>query len=288
VVPAGPPISATTTLVGVIGDPIAHSLSPLLYNTAFAAAGLDWVCLAFRVPAGGAAGALTGVRSLGLAGLSVTMPHKQDVAGLVDECTGPAGRLGAVNCVISREGRLVGDNTDGSGFLGALVRGAGFAAAGRRCVVAGTGGAARAVVLALAGAGAAEVAVVGRSPRAAAVAAGLAGPAGRVGAPEDAAGADLVVDATPVGMADSPGADGVPVIDPGLLGAGQVVCDLVYHPLTTPWLAAAAARGAVTVGGLGMLVHQAAEQFERWTARTAPVEAMWAAVSAAPIASTGT
>ncbi len=148
-------LSAATTVVGVMGDPVAHSLSPLLHNTAFAELGLDWVSVGFKVPAGQAAGALAGVRALGLAGISVTMPHKSEVARLVDECTPEASHLGAVNCVVRAGERLVGDNTDGRGFLASLERGAGFSPDGRRCLVVGAGGAARAVIAALAGAGAA-------------------------------------------------------------------------------------------------------------------------------------
>ena len=169
-------------MVGVIGHPVRHSLSPLLHNTAFAALGLDWVSLAFEVAPGEAAAALGGMRALGVAGLSVTMPHKAEVAALVDECSEVAATLGAVNCVTNRDGTLRGDNTDGAGFLASLERAVGLSPEGRRCLVVGAGGAARAVVLALAGAHAAAVAVVNRtSARAAGVAAlaGDAGPGGR-------------------------------------------------------------------------------------------------------------
>ncbi|MGH9109316.1 MAG: shikimate dehydrogenase [Acidimicrobiales bacterium] len=271
-----PAVSAATTVVGVIGDPVAHSLSPLLHNTAFAALGLDWLSVGFRVRAGEAGPAVAGMRALGIAGLSVTMPHKSDVAALVDRCTAVAERLGAVNCVARQDGLLVGESTDGAGFVESLRRGAAFDPAGRRCLVVGAGGAARAVVLALAGAGAAEVAVVNRTPERAAVAAALAGDRGRVAVPAEAAGADLVVDATPAGMTGAAAKGDRPLVDPELLGPGQVVADLVYHPPVTAWLAAAAAQGATTVGGLGMLVHQAAAQVRRWTGLAPPVEAMWA------------
>ncbi len=278
-----------TTVAGVIGDPIAHSLSPLLFNTAFAALGLDWLMAAFTVPTGQAAGALEGMRALGLGGLSVTMPHKSEVARLVDECTPMASALAAVNSVRNVDGRLVGDNTDGAGFLEALRRSSGFDPAGRRCVVVGAGGAARAVVLALVTAGAAEVVVVNRTRERAEAAAALGGGRGRVGTAADATGADLVVDATPVGMAGvSPVASVASLVDPDMLGPGQVAVDLVYHPRVTPWLEAASRRGATTVGGLGMLVHQAAAQLTWWTGEVAPVEAMWSAVSQAVDEGTGT
>jgi len=271
--------SAASAVVGVIGHPVGHSLSPLLHNAAFDALGLDWVSVAFSVPAGEAAAALAGMRALGVVGLSVTMPHKHDAADLVDECTPVAQRLGVVNCVTQSDGRLLGDSTDGAGFVASLRR-AGFDPAGRRCLVVGAGGAARAVILALADAEAVEVVVVNRTVVRAEEAAALAGGRGRVGQVADVAGADLVVQATPVGM------DGVDVgptsvpFDPLLLHRGQVVADLVYHPMVTPLLAAARAQGADTVGGLGMLVHQAALAIERWTGRRAPVEAMWAAATA--------
>ena len=273
---AGPGLSAATTVVGVMGDPVAHSLSPRLHNVAFAALGLNWVSVGFLVPPGAAAPAVAGLRALGVAGCSVTMPHKAAVAGLVDECTEVARRLEAVNCVVRRDGRLLGDNTDGAGFVASLARGAGFDPSGRRCLVAGAGGAGRAVVLALAESGAAEVVVVNRSPDRAARAAALAGPVGRVGSADEAGGMDLVVDATPAGMGGTP--EVAAPVDPGQLGPGQVAADLVYHPAVTDWLAAAAAAGATTLGGLGMLVHQAALQVARWTGREAPVAAMWAAV----------
>ncbi len=269
--------SGTTTLVGVIGDPVRHSLSPLLHNTAFAALGLDWVSVAFPVPDGQAGPALAAVLPLGIAGLSVTMPHKGVVAHLVDECTPEAARLGAVNCVVARAGRLVGENTDGRGFLEALARGSGWTPSGRRCLVVGAGGAARAVVAALADAGAAEVVVVARRAEPALEAAALAGGSGRVGSARDAPDAELVVNATPVGMVAGPGA---PLVAAELLGPGQVVVDLVYEPAETEWMAAATARGATVLGGLGMLVHQAAAQLALWTGREPPVEAMWEAVRA--------
>ncbi len=281
-----PALSAATTVVGVIGDPVAHSLSPRLHNAAFAALGLDWVSVGFRVRRGEAADALMGVRALGIRGLSVTMPHKDTVAAAVDRRTPLAERLGAVNCVSNQDGLLVGDSTDGPGLVAALRRGADFDPAGRRCLVVGAGGAARAVVAALADAGAAEVIVVNRTGSRGVAAALLAGPVGRPGVPGDAEGCDLVVDATPAGMggvAESGGANSERgqkpwALDPALLGPDQLAVDLVYHPAVTPWLAAVAGRGARTLNGLGMLVHQAALQVEWWTGCPAPVDAMWRSV----------
>jgi len=268
-----------------MGEPVSHSLSPLLHNAAFDALGLDWVSVGFPVPTGAVRDALEGMRALRIAGLSVTMPHKEAAHDAVDDTTAVAKRLGAVNCVTRRGDRLVGDSTDGEGFLAALRRGVGFEPHGRPCLVVGAGGAARAVVVALADAGAAEVVVVNRTPARAERAAALAGPAGRVGSRQDVAEADLVVQATPLGMAGGVGASDAggaydQLLDPDQLHLGQVVVDLVYHPARTALLEAAAARGAVIANGLGMLVHQAALAVERWTGRAAPVEAMWEAAAA--------
>lgn len=272
--------TAATTIVGVIGDPVGHSLSPLLHNTAFAVLGLDWVSVGFQVPAGAVAEALAGMRALQIAGLSVTMPHKADAAELVDERTAVAEQLHAVNCVQRSGDRLVGDNTDGAGFLAGLRRGAALDPGNCRAMVIGAGGAARAVILALAEAGATEVVVVARTRVRAEAAAALAGDRGRVGSSGDAPGMDLVVDATPAGMGGF--AAGAPFVDAALLGPGQVAVDLVYDPPITAWLATAAAHGATVVGGLGMLVHQAEAQLAAWTGAVPPVEAMWdAAVQAA-------
>ncbi len=283
---AGP----ATRLVGVIGSPIAHSLSPLLHNAAFVALGLGdtWRSLAFDVPRGQAAEALATMRRADISGLSVTMPHKAEVAALVDQCTAVARRLGAVNCIVNGDGVLLGTNTDGAGFVASLARGAAFVPAGKRCLVIGAGGAARAVVLALAEAGASQVAVLNRTPARAATAAELAGPVGSVvpagesALVEAAQAADLVVNATPFGMAGAspPGAQPW-LVAPELLRTGQVAADLVYTPRPTPWLLAAAAAGAQGVDGLGMLVHQAAAQLELWTGERVPVEAMWRAAEAA-------
>jgi shikimate dehydrogenase len=272
-------------LVGVIGSPIAHSLSPALHQAAFRALGLsDWQSFAYEIPPGRAGEALGEVRSAGLRGISVTMPHKADVAALVDECSDVARRLNAVNCVVNRDGILFGTNTDGQGFVASLERGAAFSVAGRRCLVIGAGGAARAVVLALSDAGASEVAVMNRTESRAEEAAALAGPVGRVAEMGDdsaVAAADLVVNATPVGMSDGGGNGGEDwLVSPDSLHTGQVAADLVYVPRPTPWLAAASDRGVTAVDGLGMLVHQAAAQIELWTGQPAPVAAMWESVTA--------
>lgn len=266
--------SATTRVAAVIGDPVRHSLSPVLHNAAFRALGLDWAYLAFEVAEGDVEEAVRGARALGVEGLSVTMPHKESVARAVDRLSPIAERLGAVNTVFRVAGDLVGESTDGQGFLDALRADQGYEPSGRRCLVVGSGGAARAVILALADAGAAEVIVVGRSPERVARAVDVAGPRARPGRAEEVEGADLVVNATPVGMEGHPAG---PALDPALLGPDQVVVDLVYHPVATPLVVEARERGAVAVGGLGMLVHQAGHAFRLWTGQEPAREAMSAA-----------
>jgi shikimate dehydrogenase len=279
-------------VAGIIGDPVDHSLSPVLHNAAFREMGLDWVYVAFHVSTGQGGDAVQAMRALGISGLSVTMPHKaaaaSALAGLGPDqgSLGPtARRLGVVNTVSwagpAGSGPLLGDSTDGPGFIISMVEDEGFDPAGRRCVVLGAGGAARSVTLALADRGASSVAVAARNPPAASDCAALAGDRGRHLAASDGealsaevAGADLIVNATPVGM----NGEAMPLgMDAGSLRPGQFVADLVYSPAVTPLISAARARGASASNGLGMLIRQAALQFETWTGRRAPLEVMSAA-----------
>jgi shikimate dehydrogenase len=251
-----------------------------MHNAAFRALELDWVYVAFDVAPGRVASALNSAEALGIEGLSVTIPHKETVASVLDKLSPLATALGAVNTVVREpDGSLRGENTDGPGFLRALEHDEGFDPAAKRCVVIGAGGAARAVVKSLADAGAAEVVVVNRTPERAEAVAALAGRCGRVGAAAEAAAADLVVNATPIGMAGT-GTEAEVPLDPTPLGTGQLVVDLVPNPPITRLVEEARAQGAVAVNGLGMLVHQAALAFRMWTGEPAPVAVMSAAALA--------
>jgi len=264
-------IGGHTTVAAVIGDPVRHSLSPAIHNAAFAAVGLDWVYVALPVGAGDAAAAVDAMRTLGLGGMSVTMPHKDGVAAAADERSDAVEALGAANCLVRvDDGRVRAENTDGVGFLAGLEADAGFDVGGRRVVVLGAGGAARAVVHACAVGGVSAVTVVNRTGPRAAAAAALAGSVGRVGEAADVANADLVVNATSVGMS---GDRSMPC-DPALLGAGQLVVDLVYEPVETPWLCALRGSGVDVHNGLSMLVGQAAAAFTLWTGVEAPITTM--------------
>jgi shikimate dehydrogenase len=246
-------------IAGVIGWPVEHSLSPALHNAAFQAGGIAAHYAAFAVAPGRAPAALAAVRTLGLLGLSVTTPHKEDVAAHVDELSAAAAALRSVNTVVvAGEGHLVGHSTDGDGFVASL-QAEGVTVSGAGVAVLGAGAAARSLVDALGRAGATDVAIVNRNEARAEAAAALA-PVARVGGPVDVTGADIVVNATSVGMGttESP-------IDVALLRADQVVSDLVYHPLDTAFLRAARALGCRALDGLGMLVHQAVLQQVLWT-----------------------
>ena len=273
----------TPQVAAVIGDPARHSRSPAIHNAAFAATGIDWVFTAFEVPAGGGGAALEAMRALRLAGLSVTMPLKAEVAEAADERDEEVAVLGAANCIVPvDDGRLRAANTDAAGFMSGLRADAGVEPDGLRVALLGAGGAARAVAWGLAAAGAADVAVINRTPSRAQAAADIAnaaveaGEPGRVGSMDDIAAADIVVNATPVGMgadAAHPGRNTMPC-EPTLLRPGQVAVDLVYEPLETAWLAALRRLDVEAHNGLSMLAYQAAAAFEMWTGVEAPVDVM--------------
>ncbi len=270
-----------TRVAAVLGDPVRHSLSPVLLNAAFEASGIDWTYVAFEVPAASLPDAFAGLRALGIAGASITMPHKEAAAVCADRLSPTAERLGAVNCIVNDGGVLTGHNTDGTGFVRSLEHSFSFDPRGRRCVVFGAGGSARSIVLALADAGADEIIVVNRTLGRAERAAALAGDRGEVvsieGIGSDLSDADLVVNATSVGMGE-PGPGDMP-FDGSALHEGQLLVDIVYKPLETPLLSAARRSGATAANGVAMLAHQAAVQFELWTGSPAPIEPMLAAVA---------
>jgi shikimate dehydrogenase len=261
-------------VAALIGSPVAHSLSPAIHQAAFDAAGVDWAYVAFDVAPGRAAEAIDAMRVLGLAGLSVTMPHKHDVAAAVDRLDPAAEALGSVNTVSWHDEELVGSSTDGAGFVSSLADD-GVEIAGTDVAVIGAGGAARSVIDALGRAGAASVSIINRTAERAESASHLAAVAS-VGATDDIAGAHIVINASSVGMGVDPaaaGPDDLPC-DPVLLHAEQIVVDLVYHPLQTAWLHRAEQVGARAVDGLGMLIHQAALQQVAWLGELPDVDVM--------------
>ncbi len=274
-------LDGETKIVAVIGWPVRHSLSPPMQNAALAELGLNWVYVPFEVSPTRLEVAVEGLRSLNLVGWNVTVPHKGAMADLVDELGDSARVLGAVNTVEVVRGVLYGHNTDGEGFLRAL-REQQEVIRGKRVALIGAGGSARSIAYAVANDGAAALTILNRTPgRAVEVAelvtreTGLQVRVEGLEAPE--AGqvvqeAEIVIDATPVGM--HPQTAVPPVVPPQWLHEGQCVCDLVYTPRDTTLLRAARQRGARTLDGTGMLVHQGAIALERWTNTAAPVEVM--------------
>ncbi|MGZ0191385.1 MAG: shikimate dehydrogenase [Acidimicrobiales bacterium] len=269
---------STRRIAAVIGSPVTHSLSPAIHQAAFDAAGVSWTYTAFDIT--DAAAALSAMRLLGLAGLSVTMPLKEDVAQAVDRLDPAAQVLNSVNTVSWDGGELVGSSTDGAGFVASLAA-AGVAVDGAEISVIGAGGAARSVIDALGRAGAADITVLNRTRDRAEYAASLS-KAASVGIVSDITRADIVINATSVGMGVSidDATDLDMACDPALLRSGQVVADLVYHPLETAWIRAAADIGATTVDGLGMLVQQAALQQLQWLGTMPDTTAMRIAAEA--------
>lgn len=269
-------ITGGTRVAGVIGHPVRYSKSPLLHNAAYEAMGVDAVYVAFPVLPEELGAAVHSVRALDLLGLSVTIPHKEAVIPFLDGLSPQAERLNAVNCIAVENGRLIGHNTDGEGFVTALEEQFGLAPLDLRCVVVGAGGAARAVIAALAGEGAADIAVINRSVERTALAVDMGTPAARAGSPDDLPSADLVVNATPVGMGER--VNETPLENPSF-NADQLVVDLIYEPAETLLLKQAREAGARTANGSGMLLHQAAAQIALWTGKTAPVDVMHSALS---------
>lgn len=277
-------VSGTTAVVGVFGDPVAHSLSPAMHNRAFAALGLDFVYVPFHVRGERLGEAVAAVRALNLVGVNVTVPHKVRVMQFLDEIDAEARMIGAVNTIVHRSGRLVGYNTDGRGFVRSLERQAGRTPRGARVVIFGAGGAAQAIACSMARAGAASVAIANRTREKAEALARLVAaeaPAAVLpAAPDDPelrralGAADIVVQATSVGM--HPHHEAPPPLPVEAVRPGALVCDIVYNPRVTRLIEAARERGCETLTGEGMLVYQGAIAFELWTGQKAPEELMLA------------
>jgi shikimate dehydrogenase len=292
-------IDGHTALLGVLGDPVRHSLSPAMHNAALRELGLNWVYLALPAPPEQLATVVRGLEAMGCRGLSVTIPHKQSVAALAAELSPLARRVGAVNTLVPREGGgWFGTNTDVEGFLAPLQT-AGRPWQGQRAVVLGCGGSARAVVAGLAELGLGSIQVAGRragsreafvadcrawAPQLEGLSWSDAGTAASADLREALASADLVVNTTPVGMASAsdPAAAGrSPLTGAELdaLPAGAWVYDLIYTPRPTALLQAAGARGCQAIDGLEMLVQQGAAALRLWSGSDQiPVEAMRAAL----------
>ena len=268
--------------LGIIGYPIGHSISPVFQQAALDHCGIDATYHAWEVESYRLAEFIQGLRSPGVMGINVTVPHKEAVIPHLDKVDQWAARAGAVNTIVNQGGRLSGHNTDGQGFLRALREAACFNPRGRRVLVLGAGGAARGVVLALIQEGVGHLTIANRTLSRAQQLATLAQESG-VSAASISLGdarmtsvssaAELIVNCTIIGMAHGPAETASP-LSREQIPRTCLVNDLVYNPLETPLLREAAAAGAATLGGIHMLVYQGAASFEMWTGEKAPVEVM--------------
>ncbi len=266
-------------ICGIIGDPIEHTMSPVMHNAAFKNKGVDYVYLPFRVKKEELGKAIGGVRALNIRGLNVTIPHKVAVIQFLDELDPLADKIGAVNTIVNDDGVLTGYNTDATGFLQALLE-RGIEPKGKEVVVLGAGGASRAISFILAERGSSLV-ILNRTWDKAKVCADRISEISQSGARalkldrENLAtalsGADILVNTTSVGM--SPNTNETPVTS-DLLKPGLVVFDIVYNPIKTKLLKEAEEAGAETISGLDMLVWQGALAFEKWTGLKTPVDLM--------------
>ncbi len=258
-------VTGKTIQLGVIGNPVEHSISPQLHNTMCEKMALDYVYSAFRVREGEVGKALDGMRALNIRGFNVTIPHKQTAFSLCDEVDPFAKKMGACNSVVNNKGILKGYNTDGPGFVRALSY-KGVEVSGKSVAVLGAGGAAAGVAMALADAGAKTISIVNRTYEKAEI---LAKKINRYH-PEVAVacngytGVDILVNTTSVGM----NSEQCPVDSMDGLNENAVVCDIVYCPRETALLKMAKTAGFKTVGGIGMLINQAVIAFELFTGKT--------------------
>lgn len=279
-------VTGATNLVGIIGNPVGHSLSPAMHNAAFRSLGLNWIYVPLPVESRKLGEALEGIKALGFRGVNVTVPHKEQVVRFLDSVSPHTEQIGAANTITVRDDRLLGDNTDWTGILEDL-RGTGFDPTGGKAMILGSGGSARAVAYALLTAGS-ELTIAARN---ATTAQGLVndlhelfpGLTVEVLTLEEAAQIeshiDLIVNTTPLGM--SPRTNASPWPEGKPLPRCRLVYDLVYNPPETLLLRQARESGLATANGLGMLVHQAAAAFSIWTGVQAPVETMREAAEAA-------
>src|SRR5437588_7938006 len=265
------PANFKAELVACFGQPVDENPTGVMQEAAFRAAGLNWRYLTVEVAPRDLADAIRGVRAFGMRGINLTIPHKVAVMEHLDEIAPDAAVIGAVNTVRREGDRLVGENTDGKGFLRGVRVDAGMDPKGKRAVVLGAGGAARAIVTELALAGVSELAVVNRSPdRGQSMAVDLAEKTAAAiryepwpGTYRVPADVELLVNATSIGL--YPDVDAMPPVDFADAQPGLLVCDAVFNPPETRLLHAARQRGLAVLDGLSMLVYQGVIGFELWT-----------------------
>lgn len=275
--------SSLPVLLGVMGDPIAHSKSPVMHNAALQAAGINGMYMPLHVKPDQLQAAVQGIVALGYRGVNVTIPHKEQVMQYIDVIDESARLIGAVNTIVNDNGTLTGYNTDGMGYVRSLKEEAVPQIEGKRIAVLGAGGAARGVIYALALEKPERINILNRTAdRATSLAADSRGHglgdicgSGMENAQAVLAEADIVINTTAAGM--HPHVGEVPV-DPTWIREGAAVSDLIYNPLETRLLQESRMRGCIVHGGLGMFIYQGAIAFEHWLGIPAPVETMRRAV----------
>jgi shikimate dehydrogenase len=280
-------VSYKAELVGVFGIPVAENPTVVMQEAAFRALNLNWRYLTIEVRPQDLGDAMQGLRAFNMRGINLTIPHKVAVLQFLDDVSPDARLMGAVNTVRREGNRLIGENTDGKGFLVSLRDEAKVDPAGKKVVVLGAGGAARAMTVELALAGAAQITVVNRSTSRGAALVGLLNQetsTTAVFAPWQGVysiprGTDILINATSIGL--HPDVSAKPPINYEHITPSMVVCDVIPNPPRTPFLSLAEARGAKTLDGLGMLVAQGAIAFKMWTGFDAPVGVMRQALSEA-------
>lgn len=281
--PVSSRISGTTRVAGVFGYPVGHSLSPLMHAIAYKELGLDWTYVPFSIAPESLEAAVYSIRTLGLIGANVTVPHKSLVIPFLDAIDPDAARIGSVNTIHNDNGILRGYSTDGPGFLDSLVA-RDVRMEGRTVLVLGAGGSARAIVFALAGSGV-SVLLSNRTARraaelASAVNALFPGSVTVTGWGEPGPSADLIVNTTSLGLGSR--AEEKPLLPPGMPHAGQTVYDIIYSPMETNLLSAAKSAGCKVVNGIAMLVHQGVRSISIWSgvpAKDIPADLMEMAVT---------
>ena len=268
-------ITGKTQVYGIIGHPVTHSFSPLMHNAAFRNLNLDHIYVAFDVLPENIQSAIQGLKSLNIKGINVTVPHKTHVLPYLDEVTTTAQRIGAVNTIKYKDGKWVGTNTDGKGFLRSLES-LSFTPEHKKVVLLGAGGAARAILVALCEAKAAHILIVNRTPQKAQSLVEAFSPI----FPEvqidavtlndlSSASVDFLINTTTVGMKsdDSP-------VDLNQFSQVGYVADIIYAPAKTALLKQAETLNIPFINGIGMLLYQGCEAFEFWTGQSAPVAVM--------------
>lgn len=271
-------VTGRTRVLGIIGSPVRHSLSPLMHNAAAEALGLDYIYVPFPVPSDQLASAVAGLRHLGIAGFSVTIPFKSGIIPLLDRLSPEAEMAGAVNAVNAEEGQLVGYNTDGLGLVKSLAEDLHFVPAGSRILMLGAGGAARGALAALGVAGAESITVANRTMSSSEALisffAGIfphlqlaTGPLDILSSGESLKQFDLIINTTSVGMN---GTSFAGFSRSSLTGGNARFYDMVYAPAETPFLAIARSCGLPAANGLGMLAAQGELAFAIWTGVTPP------------------